>query len=278
MNQPVPATAICLRVSFDSNAYRQAVNPLKSRRDATLEELQKINQALLDGRITGFLSETLATLEGIQNAQRGAYFAKARAKVDIAEEELPDGRIRLGFTMKPDHSLHPGLHPIVARWIAAASAIGLKFLYAPRIGQPRPSELLSAAAFEIEPTPEERGERQERFFEALRAIEARGVGLSVLKQIAEDIQKRTHQKGPWFSLLQSAKDEQEHQQIQKAVGEWADGDTVATHIAYRNDIICVADKGKSAGGASIFDQRNRAWLEQIYGVKFATLSELAARL
>ena len=267
-----------LRVTFDSNAYRQAVDPTKSRRDATMDELEKINDALRDGRIKGFLSETLATLEGIQNAQRGAYFSKARARVDIEEEELPDGRIKVGFVVGADDSLHPGLHPIVARWIAAATALGLKFLYTPRIGQPRPSELLSGAPFEIEATSEEREARQERFFAALAAIEARGVGFSVLKRIADNIQKRTQQQGPWFSILQAAKDQQEHTQIQKAVGEWADGDTVAAHIAYRNDLICVADKGKSAGGASIFDDGNRGWLEQTYGVQFVTLSELAGKL
>jgi hypothetical protein len=38
------------------------------------------------------------------------------------------------------------------------------------------------------------------------------------------------------------------------VSEWADGDAVAAHIAYGNDIFCTQDQGKSAGGPSILDE------------------------
>ena len=158
---------VTLRVTFDSNAYRQAVDPSRSRRDASPAELRKINAALKDGRIRGYLSETLATLEGVQKAQRGAYFARVKPTIRSVAEELPDGLIKLGITIQADDSLHPALHTIVARWIAAATLLGLRFLYAPRIGAPRPSELLSDANFAIEATDEVRRRRQERFLRGL---------------------------------------------------------------------------------------------------------------
>ena len=120
------------------------------------QALRKINAALKDRRIRGYLSETLATLEGVQKAQRGAYFAKVQPKIRSTPEQLPDGRIKVGITLQPDDSLHPGLHPIVAKWITAATSLGLRFLYAPRIGAPRPSELLSDVNFAIEATDKER--------------------------------------------------------------------------------------------------------------------------
>jgi hypothetical protein len=61
-----PEREIPLRVTFDSNAYRQAVNPC-SARDASPFDLQKINDAVKTGRVRGYLSETLVTLEGIEN-------------------------------------------------------------------------------------------------------------------------------------------------------------------------------------------------------------------
>ncbi len=70
-----------LRVTFDSNTYRQAVDPSRSRRDASAAELGVIHKALKDGRIRGYLSETLITLEGIENAQRGIYFSNVRPKI-----------------------------------------------------------------------------------------------------------------------------------------------------------------------------------------------------
>jgi hypothetical protein len=266
-----------LKVTFDSNAYRQAVDPSRSRRDASPPELQRINAALKDGRVRGYLSETLATLEGVQNAQRGAYFAKIRPTVSATEEQLPDGRIKLGFSVSPDDDLHPGLHPIVARWIGDAMSLGLRFLYAPRIGAPRPSQLLAVATFEVEPTDDERKRRQDRFGEVLRAIETRGVGISKIKEIGDRINARTKSSKPWYQGLNDAKDEQEHKEIQKAVSEWADGDTVAAHIAYQNDFLCGGDKGKSEG-ISVFDQSNRSWLEQTYGLQIVALSQLAAKL
>lgn len=266
---------IPLRITFDSNAYRQAVNPSRSRRDASDADLQKINDALKAMRIRGYLNETLATLEGVQNAHRGMYFSQVKPNVQITEEALPGGIIKLGIALKPDHTLHPGLHPIVSSWIAEATSLGLKFLYSPRIGVPGPSELLSIGSFEVEPTNEERAERQERFGEVAREIETRGEGIAKIKKIGERIHARTKSSGPWYTALHRAKDDQEHKEIQKAVNEWADGDTVAAHIAYKNDYLCTQDKGTSAGPSSIFDADNSAWLNSTYGVRFVTLAELA---
>lgn len=266
-----------MKVTFDSNAYRQAVDPARSCRDASLPELQKIHDALKNGAMKGYLSETLATLEGVQNAQRGAYFSSVMPKVKAVPEALPGGGIKIGLTIGADDDLHPGLHPIVARWVGDAMALGLKFLYAPRISAPRPSDL-AAGSFEVEDTEPERKNRQELFFKVGREIDARGVGFAKIKQIAERIRARSKSSAPWYSLLNMAIDEREHREIQKAVSEWADGDTIAAHIGYKIDLLCAGDKGQSAGAGSVFDAANRLWLEQTYGVQFVTLSELAAGL
>ena len=60
--------------------------------------------------------------------------------------------------------------------------------------------------------------------------------------------------------------------------EWADGDSLAAHVAIENDLLCAEDRGKSAGGPSIFDATNRAWLRSTYEVEFVTIPELAGRL
>jgi hypothetical protein len=80
--------------------------------------------------------------------------------------------------------------------------------------------------------------------------------------------------GPWYRALSKAQDGAERREIEKAAREWADGDTVAAHIAYQIDILCTADEG----GESVFNKENRAWLIQKYGIHIMTLSELAAEL
>jgi hypothetical protein len=63
-----------------------------------------------------------------------------------------------------------------------------------------------------------------------------------------------------------------------AVAEWVDGDSVAAHVAYSNDVFCTEDQGKSASGGSILDADNRVWLAVTYNVKFATIRELATQI
>ena len=53
------------------------------------------------------------------------------------------------------------------------------------------------------------------------------------------------------------RDANEKAEIQKAVAEWADRDTVAAHFAYTNSYLCSEDRGVSAGSPSIFDAINR---------------------
>ena len=165
-----------MRVTFDSNAYRRVVDPTQFPNDPSLAACQAIHEALRGGRVKGLLSETVATLEGIQKVQRGPYFSNMKPKIDMQEEELPDGRIKPGFVMGPNDGLHPGLHPILTQWLNAAGALGIKFMRAPRIGTPRPSELLRDV-YDEEANEGQRAQRQDRFFELLREIERRGVGI-----------------------------------------------------------------------------------------------------
>jgi hypothetical protein len=158
------------------------VDPHRARRDASLEELLKINAALKDSRIAGHLSETIVTLEGIQNTQRADYFAGISPRVKRGTITLPSGETKIGTLIDADDSQHPGLHPIADKWINAATLLGLRFLRAPRIGAPRPPFL--ARNFVREANHKESAERQERFFEALREIESRGVGSRQLEQSA----------------------------------------------------------------------------------------------
>lgn len=263
-----------MRVTFDSNSYRQVVDPARAHRDASVSELQKIHDALKDGRISGYLSETVATLEGIQNAQRGPYFASMRPTIELQQEELPGGVIKLGIVMKPNDGLHPGLHPIVTRWLTDAVALGIKFLRAPRIGAPRPTELL-ANVFEIDADESQQAQRQGRFFDLGQKIESRRVGIAVVKALGNGINVRLGVAKPWFASLDQPIDIHEENRVKRAISEWADGDTVAAHYGYENDYLCSRDRGGSGDAPSIFDTQNRAWVVADHGIQFVTLPELA---
>jgi hypothetical protein len=78
-------------------------------------------------------------------------------------------------------------------------------------------------------------------------MEAGGVGIARIKAIGQRIKARTNSSGPWYSALNQAQDDEEHREIQRAVREWADADTVAAHIAYGIDVLCSEDKAKGGG-------------------------------
>jgi hypothetical protein len=66
--------------------------------------------------------------------------------------------------------------------------------------------------------------------------------------------------------------------IRSAINEWADGEAVAAHAGYGNDLFCTNDHAKNAGQCSVFHSNHRAWLQSDYGVEFVTMLELAQRL
>lgn len=265
-----------MNVTFDSNSYRRVVDPSVFTKDVRQAEFQKIHQAIVDGRVTGFLSETIATLEGVQNAARGAYFASLKPEIKVEESTSPNGSIGIRFTMGANNSLHPGVHQIVSRWLGEATKLGFKYLKAPRIAAPRPVVVLQSTDFAVEPDSQSNS-RLDLYHEILREIEARGVGIAPLKAIGERIANRLKSTEPWYSVLNNSKDAAEDKEIQKAVSEWADGDTIAAHVGYGIDLLCSGDQGVGAG-TSVFDASSRKWLEETYSVQFVTISELATHL
>lgn len=79
----------------------------------------------------------------------------------------------------------------------------------------------------------------------------------------------------WFELLNEDRffNDDERKEIAAAVGEWVDGDNIAAHVAYRNDIFCTEDEA-GKGRPSILNADNRTWLASTYGIRFATLRQL----
>lgn len=66
--------------------------------------------------------------------------------------------------------------------------------------------------------------------------------------------------------------------IATAVAEWADGDSVACHIAVGGDYFCTRDTAKKAGSKSIFSQTNLEWLKMDYDFHVISPEELAQKI
>lgn len=262
------------KVTFDSNVFQPIVRPDKFPADKEAVALEAIHAALRAGTITGLIAETMVDLEAIRRADRAAYFSGGLANTKSSVIALPGGGIKMSISLGPKPNAHPGVHPLLAERFAEAVALGVRFMHCPRIGLPRPA-LIQDAWFAPEADDEARSKRHDAFCSVGRAIEARGVGRAVVEKLGSSLAQAQGKSVTWFEGLGLAQTSQGVKQVADGVGEWADGDAVAAHIAYASDFFCTRDQGVSAG-TSILTAPNRAWLAAVYGVAFVTPGELAA--
>jgi hypothetical protein len=242
-----------MRITFDSNAWEKLFDPSASR-------WAPILAALRDGRITGFISEAGFRIEAIRRSRRATYFAQPAMAVEVPLTiVLKDGKPYVHLmSIGPDDKKHPGLPDVQAEKLKTALAVGIRLLRgAAWLGLPSPHELRDQSLFA--PTSGAENEREQRQIDILTRIESRGVGRALF-----------HAVGGWKAANGAVQNEK---MFAKACAEWADGELVAAHIAYRNDILCTNDLARGAG-VSIFDQINRAWLLTEFGVRFATLDDV----
>ena len=261
-----------LKVTFDSNVWRIVSSPEIFPNEPSIEVFKKINGEITVGEISPFLAETTFTLEAIRKADRKSALSSYSPVVSCSEKVLPDGTIKLSLSIGPDKSTHPRNNQCLSSHLQYALDLGFKILRCPRISGFKNPDLQED--WFVGQTDAEAHERQELFGSVLRDIESKGCGIFEIKSIGE---KYAPNPGKWLDGIRSAPDS-ESPLVAKAFAEWADGDSVSAHIAYRNDYFCTRDVGKSAGTQSILSQANRSWLREKYGVNFVTPEELATML
>jgi hypothetical protein len=134
--------------------------------------------------------------------------------------------------------------------VRRALDLGMRILRAPRAGS---TATLSGGVYANDV---DESARLKRYESIAAAIEARGLGYARVSKVATSDSK----------------------QLARAVAEWADGDSVAAHHSYANDLFCTQDRAVRAGRDSVMHPANRGWLRRVYGVEFVDIAQLAARL
>lgn len=265
-----------MRVTFDTNTLEKATRPERSARDPLQPDYLKVHEAVVAGRINGFFSETIISLEGIRKVDRAAVLGNTTlTQSEQITEDPAAGVTVVQVTLLADQPLRTLLHPEVVERINAARGLGMRLLKAPRTGNlliNDPDDMVFAA----EPDKAATDKRLRLYQSVLRELDARDVGFVQVKRLASKFAARANVQEPWFQSLQRAVDVHEERAVMRAVAEWADGDSVAAHIGYGFDYFCTGDEGKSSGAPSVFDATNRAWLTTTYGTKFITIMQLAA--
>ena len=258
---PIPSP---LRVTFDSNVWQMVIMPSLASKTPLYADFITIHDSLRAKQIQGFISETVGTLEAIRSVGRKAYFTSIKPKVDVQVVNVTGGQALLKIDIGTTHDQHQGLHRVLKDRLELAIALEMRLMRAPRMTIPVPALFLDLSIFADEVDVPTSAARDNRWGDVVETIESRGVGSALLRSLQEEA-------GGEAEAI-------EDREFARAVAEWADGDSVAAHVAYRNDIFCTEDQGKSAGSKSIFDEENRQWLSLTYDVKFATVKELANQI
>jgi hypothetical protein len=207
-----------MRVTFDTNTLDPILRPKLA--GAMRDDCLIIQRLLQSGRMEGFCSETMLTIEG--------------GGADERERNETVGRIRRAVEM------------------------GMRVLSAPRRGSV-PTHDLDGSFYFKDPDAASTALRLQRFATISKAIEARGLGFArVLKH-----RRMGHPADTG--------------KVARARAEWADGDSVAAHFAYGNDLFCTEDRARKAGRHSVMHAAQRAWLKRAFGVEFVSIAGLAAR-
>ena len=244
-----------MRVTFDSNSWEPVFDPID-------RNWAPVRSAISSGRITGFICEAGFRIEAIRKRERAAYFAEPAMDVQSTfSTVIINGKPHVQFlSFGPDDESHPGLPEVQSSRLKNALAAGVRLMRGGAwMGLPSPVEIRDPALFVQTNDPD----REQRQIDASARIESRGVG----KAAFDAADGWNAQPGASYNEKMFA----------KACAEWADGELVASHIGYRNDVLCTNDLARTAG-ISILDPTNRAWLTAEFGVRFATLEELAKEL
>ena len=253
-----------MRVTFDSNVWQMIVMPALARNTDLHNAYEIVHDGVRNGQVQGFICETVGTLEAVRISGRKTYFTSLRPRVEV-KTDFRAGQGLMTINIDPNHDQHPGLPKVLTDRLEIAYSLGIRLMRAVRMGIPTPASFLNLSVFADEHDVPTSAARDNRWGEILETIEQRGVGAAALVALDEELGKTNSESDA-------------EKRFASAIGEWADGDSIAAHVAYGNDVFCTHDQGKSAGRKSILDADNREWLAERYDVQFATIEELAARV
>lgn len=256
-----------LKVTFDSNVWEDVVFPdrVLGRPERHQQALQ-VREAIECRKLIGFFAETWATLEGIEKCARADFFGSQSIEPRVIEIVQSDGRTAPGVIMGPNQSHRPPLSTLVLERLEAAAALGLRLLRVPRY-----HELALSPALFAEQT-ERIACRTGLVLEAMRDHK---VGMAKIREFGLALAQSRGFSGVFGEIPPVELTPEERKTLARLVAEWADGDAIAAHFGYANDVFCTEDFGRAAKGGSVLDSDNRKWLSDAYGIRFVTLAELA---
>ena len=270
----VQLTRTPLRVTFDTNTLAGVVDPENEAAPELREDYRRVRIALGDGRLRGYFSEAVITLDAIGRKDKADVLGRAR----LVSETGATGPRAITIAIGPRWE-NVQIDARILRRLEGARALGIRGLIGPR----RFGDSLVVRGFGedfYEPYPP--GEAFAAAADAANGLDAaivqRGLGRAQVITLAKSFSARSGADGEWWPQgLSRTTTAAERKRVRAAVNEWADGEALAAHLGYANDLFCTHDQAAGHGRDAVLHPDHRAWLSR-RGIFFVSIAELAAQL
>jgi hypothetical protein len=237
-----------VKVTFDSNVWGWLVSePSKYPR---------INEKILNGAVSPYITEIALSLESIQRAARQKFFKEYTPSFTSTMESVEDGRIHGKFQFGPNTASHPGLAPILSDNLLRARTLGFKVIRMTNFGTVRSAEIPKEMLLTVE-SWDEYWAYAERLSDCSEFITSLGCGYHDYKN------------------MKLAPPPASPNDLAKAVAEWVDGDSLSAHYAFGADVFCTNDRGVKAGARSVFYSDNLAKVKSRFGIVVHSPEEIS---
>lgn len=258
-----------MKITFDSNTWRKVATPDNFPKDPTISDYKTIREAINSKIVIPFISETVFRLEAIQKKDRKQFFKDYKSVITTDISEGENGAIKMQFKIGPNESAHPGNTGFLKEHFEDAVALGFNVIHLPRIAGITNKDI---ETYKYKMDNETLSKYLDKVFEVGSRITELQAGDYEIIQIGLKYDSKSG-----FQGIGKAPDS-ENGIIAKAIAEWADGDSVASHIAIGGDYFCTNDNAVSAGIKSVFSSSNLGVLEKEYGFKKINPTDLAKLL
>ena len=263
-----------MRVTFCTSTFGDVVAPGEDPRWDPAA-CQKVHDALKANHLRHSFAESLVALDAITRAQKVDAIGSGRI-VSSSEAIGPQAII---LSVGAQWKLEP-MHPLFEERLQRARELGMRALRGPVfIGVRLPMPDMGADFYHPDASVQEITARGDKANHVDAELAKRGIGRARAIRLGCEFSTRDGATGEWWPQgLGRARNKTEKRKAREAINEWADGEAIAAHIAYGNDLFCTQDEAKSAGSQSVFSSDHRKWLAKEFGILFVTVAELAERL
>ncbi len=265
-----------IRVTFDSNVWEQAIS---TESDKPVQ-YRKLRQEIQERKIEPYICEIALTLDSsIPKKNRPAFWQSYQPKMKTNILSIYNNELSVELSIAPDNLKHPGIHPKLQPKLIEAKKLGFKALRMTNIGTVRcleiPTDMLVPSDEMLQPNEEKEFHKYfERVSECSEFITNKGWGFAHYR----NLQDRYKLMGVSVYDAPSKIPSEKHRAFSESIAEWVDGDALAAHFGYQNDCFCTEDRGRNAGSQSVFYPENKTEVENAFGLKILSVSELLAVL